>query len=85
MKDVSASGRWRRGQTYIPDQGPCKGHVVKVLNPEIVALQKGTYLDGPNKGQEVVTPMPSVIVRCMDCFRSWSFSEAVEIEEQDGE
>ena len=77
MKDVSDSGYWSKGQTYVPHDGPCKGHEVRVINPEVTMMQKAVVTDGPEKGKLVQAMLPSVFVRCTECFKSWAFPENV--------
>ena len=77
--DYSSSGRWHRGFTFTPPEGPCNEHVVVVVNPENEMFQKVEGViekEGvPARPYEHSGIMPSVIVRCTECFRLWSFPE----------
>lgn len=82
-KEVSESGRWEKGVCYIPGSGECEGHIVEVVNPEVELIYRGTTMreirPGVSKRVAVEGPVLSVLVRCTDCFRSWSFFETEEL------
>lgn len=83
---------WEVGLIYQPDSGPCRGHLVEIINADVELVQKGVAVarEDAQTGQVIeVEPtavevtLPSVFVRCRDCLKSWSFPVQKELAEKD--
>jgi hypothetical protein len=79
IPEQSTSGRWAKGQLYSPPSGPCAGHVVEVINPEVELVSFYLVERGAVVGRSEPEPQTAVLVRCRDCKLSWSFPEALEL------
>lgn len=62
------------GDTFVPPHGPCEGHKVRVVNPD-VTLWKHMELEAEGRKGKVQMAgfVPCVLVRCTRDRQSWSF------------
>ncbi len=76
----SSSGAWSRGQTFVPKNGVCAGHLVHIVNPEIELFVR---MPAIIQGKKVMLrgKVPAVLVRCQADQRSWSFPEEARVDE----
>lgn len=86
MRDQAVHGDWVRGQEFIVGAGPHMGHLAQVVNPSLEqtrSLTKGTFDTATHTVvQETRTgPVECVLVRCKDCFDSWTFASVAEIDD----
>lgn len=78
--EESKSGRWKLGQRYAPNRGKHEGHVVEVVNPEVMLVKHGVIRNGPVT-KKVSAKLPCVLIRCLNCLESFSFPEELEVPE----
>ena len=83
---------WEKGLIFQPTTGPCHQHLVEVLNVDVMLFQRGMAVSKEDietgeivelvTQEEVNIEMPSVMVRCRDDLKSWSFPMALDMPEE---
>lgn len=88
MTDGVSSTGWEQGLVYVPNHGPCKGHLAEVVSTDELFVK---VLEGkPDPMTEKVKltgrvgfiEQPAALVRCRECLRSWVVSQRVEMPEE---
>ncbi len=71
----------------MPSEGPHKGHIIEVVNPEVTLMHSHPAMKEMRPGVFVPAlaqmEVSCVMVRCSDCFDSFSFPEAAELSEDE--